>query len=1012
MKSLAHLALLVAMAVASCLCAPGARAQNRDTSLPTVTVNSGHVQLFVDDYVIAAQNGLKRTLRQPKKDHAGNDPILAIGDEFGATKATLEANGTILYDPRLKRWVMFTLAFASNWPGESADRVRLYRFTSPDAMNWVKGDDGTPQRIAIDLHDPQSNTNATNVDLFSCTYDETDAANPYKGWLFFANWGQGREGTYYVESSDGIHWKRGSAVLVAGSRTIEQDGRTMNGTGDVTTFYYDREQNRFLACLRFAGATDNENTNRLRSRGFLFSDRLDRPIDLAQITRLSLVPEGAERNGDMPTDEYYSSTAWRYGSLWLGGLRIWHSRDDYPYSASGCAFLKLVVSRDGLSWKKVPFRNDAGDPEVFLPNGREGGNEGRNDGGYMTEFSNPPLRIGDELIYYYGSSSWGKNHPRPYRVSGGGVFRARLRPDGFVSIDRGSLVTRKLEFDGNDLYVNGIGPITIDVVSVADSMATRLASATVRGDSLRHHIVFDGNRSLRDVASGGTVQLQFTVEEGGALYSFTIDPPSAEATQAAAAEQEAGKRSLGMKLKRETFDRDPQWIGVNNRSGTKRDPIRIRQDFGHSPKTANTGGSSPGEMGGFITPAGEAAFYGRAIERLNLEQPLTASGTMSIAPGGTHLLLGFFNANTVHEWRTPNTIAIRLNGRGENFFAYVEYCTSKWRAGGDTTPFPSVTDPNTGRWNLIGYPCGKSLQWTLAYDPQGNGGKGVVTATIGSDTAVCNLDDSHKSDGATFNRFGILNVMKSADSGSEVWFDDVAINKTAAESFERDPGWDGRNNRQTTESRIVRPWFDFGYSDTHFAGGAAKGELGGQIFRGDCRERERMACYGDRVGPLSLEKPLKASGKIAIRRGVSDSTTLFGFYHSEASMRQNESQSDGLPESVLGIHIEGPSSEGFKSYPVLRAKGGGSTLGNVRQFPTIHPDGKSHDWELEYNPSAAGGKGQMTITFDGKSKTCDLQDGDRARGTTFDRFGIVTSWIDGNSQDVYLDDIAYTASHE
>ena len=62
----------------------------------------------------------------------------------------------------------------------------------------------------------------------------------------------------------------------------------------------------------------------------------------------------------------------------------------------------------------------------------------------MAEFSNPPLRIGDELIYYYGCSSWGKNQPRPYRVSGGGIFRrpltsgwirfqsteGRSRPDG------------------------------------------------------------------------------------------------------------------------------------------------------------------------------------------------------------------------------------------------------------------------------------------------------------------------------------------------------------------------------------------------------------------------------------------------------------------------------------------------------------------------------------------------------------------------------------------------------
>jgi len=513
-----------------------------------VTVKSGLVQLFVDDYLIAAQNGLKRTLHQPKKDHGGNEPVLAIGEEFGETRSTLEANGTILFDPRLKKWVMFCLAFASNWPGASADRVRLYRFTSSDGMHWVKGDDGTPQRIAIDLFDPKSKSSGTNIDLFSCTYDERDPHHPYKGWLFFANWGQGREGTYFVQSADGIHWTRGSQVLIAGSRTIEQDGRTMNGTGDVTTFYHDRQENRFLACLRWASATDVENTNRLRSRGFLFTDRLDRPIDLAQVKRLSLIPEGAMRNGDMPTDEYYSSTAWRYGSLWLGGLRIWHSRDDYPYSASGCAFLKLVVSRDGLYWKKVPFLNEVGNPEVFIPNGKEGGNDGRNDGGYTTEFSNLPLRIGDELIYYYGSSSWGKNHPRPYRVSGGGIFRARLRPDGFVSVDGGSLVTRKLKFDGNELVVNAIGPIEIDVVNSAEPTAKVLASATIRGDSLHHRVAFDGNRSLRDVAPDGVVQLRFIVGDGGALYSMTLEADRA-GEQAVAEPKELGAPSAAKNVK-------------------------------------------------------------------------------------------------------------------------------------------------------------------------------------------------------------------------------------------------------------------------------------------------------------------------------------------------------------------------------------------------------------------------------------------------------------------------------
>src|SRR5207302_1430326 len=140
----------------------------------------------------------------------------------------------------------------------------------------------------------------------------------------------------------------------------------------------------------------------------------------------------------------------------------------------------------------------------------------------------------------------------------------------------------------------------------------------------------------------------------------------------------------------------------------------------------------------------------------------------------------------------------------------------------------------------IGYPCNTNLKWTLAYDPKANDGKGTIIATIGDDTAVCKLDESHKADGAIFNRFGLLNVMKSADSGSEVWFDDIAVNGLAADPFDQDPKWDGRNNRGMTTTQIIRPSFDFGFSQTRLAGGKADGELGGLIFRGDCRERERM----------------------------------------------------------------------------------------------------------------------------------------------------------------------------
>lgn len=439
----------------------------------------------------------------------------------------------------------------------------------------------------------------------------------------------------------------------------------------------------------------------------------------------------------------------------------------------------------------------------------------------------------------------------------------------------------------------------------------------------------------------------------------------------------------------------------------------IRQDFGFSPKTHHAGGKAKGEIGGFLTPAGEAAFYGKPIAEIDWNRPLTASGVLSVGSGGTNLLLGFFNSNSVNEWRTPNSLSIRINGRGDGkFFAYVEYCTAKWRAGADTTPFPSTTDPDTGRWNLLGFPCQQSLPWKIAYDPEANEGRGVLTATIGDATAECLLDEGHKADGARFNRFGILNVIKSADSGSEFWVDDVVINGAPVEEFSADPKWDGLKNRTTYPSGNVRPWFDYGFSDTNFAGGAKKGEFGGLMFRGDCRYAERMGCYGDRIGPLTLSKPLKASGKIAMTRGVTDSTTLFGFYHSKDSLRQNESQKDGVPESVLGIHIEGPSRDGFRFYPVLRPKDSGNKFPAIGEFPTIYPNGEVHDWSLDYRPNADGNGGVITVSLDDHSGTMSVAAEDIARGTTFDRFGIVSSWIDGNGQVVYWDDLTYTASQD
>jgi hypothetical protein len=128
-------------------------------------------------------------------------------------------------------------------------------------------------------------------------------------------------------------------------------------------------------------------------------------------------------------------------------------------------------------------------------------------------------------------------------------------------------------------------------------------------------------------------------------------------------------------------------------------------------------------------------------------------------------------------------------------------------------------------------------------------------------------------------------------------------------------------------------------------------------------------------------------------------------------MKVNSSQENGLPESFLGISTDGPSREGFLFAPVYRIRG--RDRGHVaRAAPHIYPDGSAHDWTMEYSPTGAGGKGQITVTLGKQSVILDLAKGHQSAGAHFNRFGLITTWVDGTSQTIYFDDLTYTSKQE
>ncbi len=177
-----------------------------------------------------------------------------------------------------------------------------------------------------------------------------------------------------------------------------------------------------------------------------------------------------------------------------------------------------------------------------------------------------------------------------------------------------------------------------------------------------------------------------------------------------------------------------------------------------------------------------------------------------------------------------------------------------------------------------------------------------------------------------------------------------------SEHFDRDPGWEGHNNRIVPE-RFPTVTQDFGYSQTHFAGKAA-GEMGGQITRAS-----EPAYYADKIDPKTLDDKLSASGTFALTKNSGGSGVFFGFFRAE------QPGAGGRPISSLGLDLDGEGSGARLAVRLItgRNQSCGTFItpfipGKFRPTP-IRNDGTRYNWKLDYDPKAAGGRGRFTFTL-------------------------------------------------
>ena len=392
----------------------------------------GQRQLFVDNYVVEHLENVKKVLHQPDK-HLDN-PILR--PERPWEERIEWAN--VIRDAEegiFKIWYL---------TGEG-----LAYATSRDALTW--------ERPELGIREFQGSRNnnlvreyITSPTIFKDPY-ETDPERRYKCF------GLERKPNYsiYVSfSPDGLHWKRKEAPVLTSANDP--------GLNDRPNMMFDRVLKRYVGLTKREminpfGRGDWGMIHRTRAASVSYDfETWSDPV-------LALHPD----DQDPPEFQIYGLVGFNYEGFYLGLMDVYWSGERGPRERT--LDTQLVLSRDGLTWWR------AGDRGTFMPLGPEGSW----DRFVVAPNNSPPIRVGEELwIFYRGGAErhragptpphrrrepWlGPGHPEdpalPPGVPSSGMGLAKLRLDGFVSVDAGPrpgrILTRPLLFEGQNLHVN------------------------------------------------------------------------------------------------------------------------------------------------------------------------------------------------------------------------------------------------------------------------------------------------------------------------------------------------------------------------------------------------------------------------------------------------------------------------------------------------------------------------------------------------------------------------------
>ncbi len=490
-------------------------------------------QLLFDPVFLADSRGVELRMNAPYQDP---EPVLTpdrpweVG-RFGRYHTVMVEDG------RFRMW------YAVTTEADGRRRDLLCYAESEDGLHWEKPAlgivpfRGSGENNIVAPPSPEAGQQGATV----FRDDRGPADERYKLWTKYLASDEDRKrgietGLWAMVSPDGLHW-----------RLLQEEGYPLtrgNAADAQHTCFWDEDIGKYVGFVRVKKFPEGKTKEVCHVRGFRlkkYDGLLQRTCWVGHLTsddfrswtmaekvfaaderdETAPVPGGAP--GWRPLVDYYVPGGMKVpgvaGAYILLPNAYYHWRDDaFPSTLD----VRLATSRDMVSWYQHPAR------EPFLRLGADGSASA----GMI--LANPWLiPVGDELWLYYAGvgvdhRALSEGEPVPC-----GIFRARLRRDGFISADApydgGEFTTPVVTFSGSRLELNLDGSaggwLQVEILTpegTPEAGYELAACDPLRSNSTGRTVTWGGKQDVSALA-GRPVRLRF-VMRSMKLFAFQFVP--------------------------------------------------------------------------------------------------------------------------------------------------------------------------------------------------------------------------------------------------------------------------------------------------------------------------------------------------------------------------------------------------------------------------------------------------------------------------------------------------------